>query len=67
MLDLRTFMAGRPPLSTASKLIFGGLTIMIVGVLGLKITNGDYFWAVIFLGLGVASKGGIDNSHIEGE
>jgi hypothetical protein len=68
MLDqLRDFMNGRPPLSSGAKLLFLGLFVMLAGVVLMKVTTADYWWAAIFAGLATMAKGGIDESRIKGE
>lgn len=39
--------------------IFLGIGLLLIGVLALKLTDRDYWWAAIALGAIVGSKGGI--------
>ncbi len=43
--------------------IFLGIGLIIVGILGLKLTDMNLFWALIALGAAVGSKGGISVSQ----
>ena len=43
--------------------IFLGLGLIVVGIFGLKLTDLNYFWALIALGAAVGSKGGISVSQ----
>ncbi|MBX3191312.1 MAG: hypothetical protein KF819_30220 [Labilithrix sp.] len=43
--------------------IFLGLGLILVGILGLKLTDMNLFWALIALGAAIGSKGGISVSQ----
>jgi hypothetical protein len=66
-MSLKEFMAGRPPLQKGSAQVFLGLTMLVGGIVLLMVTHQNYWWAAFFLGVAVASKGGIEVSRIPGE
>lgn len=43
--------------------IFLGIGLLLLGILALKLTDQDYWWAAIVLGAMVGSKGGISVSQ----
>ncbi len=43
--------------------IFLGVGLIILGILALKLTDYDYWWAAIALGAVIGSKGGISISE----
>jgi len=43
--------------------IFLGIGLIILGILALKLTDQNYWWAAIALGAAVGSKGGISISQ----
>lgn len=43
--------------------IFLGIGLIIIGILGLKLTDHNYWWGAIALGAVVGSKGGISISE----
>jgi hypothetical protein len=43
--------------------IFLGLGLILIGILALKLTDHNYWWALIALGAAVGSKGGISVSQ----
>jgi membrane-bound ClpP family serine protease len=43
--------------------IFLGIALIILGILGLKLTDMNYWWAAIALGGVIGSKGGISVSQ----
>ena len=43
--------------------IFLGIALILLGVLALKLTDRDYWWAAIALGAVIGSKGGISISE----
>jgi hypothetical protein len=67
MASLKDFMAGRPPLQKGSAQVFVGLGMVVAGILALKITAQNYWWALFLAGIAIAAKGGIDVSRIPGE
>jgi hypothetical protein len=46
-----------------SAFVFLGISLIIIGILGLKLTDMNLFWAAIAIGAGVGCAGGISVSQ----
>jgi hypothetical protein len=66
-VSLKDFIAGRPPLQRGSMLVFVGLGMVIAGIIALKVTTQNYWWALLLGGIAVSARGGIAVSRIPGE
>jgi hypothetical protein len=68
MLDGSTWRFGTIPdnqgrMQRGSAAIFLGIGLIIIGILALKLTDHNYWWALIALGAAVGSHGGISVSR----
>ena len=67
MMTLKDFMAGRPPVASGSKILLFGVLLLVASLVGLKLTNQNYWWAIFAAAVVIASYGGIANSRVKGE
>jgi hypothetical protein len=59
MINLKETLLGGKPIQKGTFHIFAGLHVILAGVLLMKMTHMDLFWAVTALGAIVAGRGAI--------
>ena len=59
MINLKETLLGGKPIQAGTLQLFVGLHMILAGVLLLKLTHQDYWWAVTALGAALGARGGI--------
>ena len=59
MINLKETLLGGKPLQKGTFQIFVGLHLLLAGIILLKVTHQEYWWALMVLGVGVAGRGAI--------